>query len=109
MLATIVGSMARAPAMNITNIHGEQNSANWASFLNPQIASVTTTAPTTRTTNTNLMSVGYHSTWSGMPNGMRIAEAETVIIAPARMQYMMALSTLYIIMVTGPPILRRYQ
>ena len=37
---------------------------------------------------------GYQPVCGGMPNGMRTAEADTVIIAPARMQYRTALSTL---------------
>ena len=40
------------------------------------------------------MSSGYHFVCAGMPKSRRTAEAETVIIAPARMQYMTALHRL---------------
>ena len=58
------------------------------------IATPTTTAPTTNTMNTNRMSSGYHFVCGAIPNGMRIAEADTVIIVPERMQNRNALSTL---------------
>ena len=88
------GSATTAPAMNIRNIHGEQTLENAASFLKPAIARPTTTAPTTMTTATNRMSSGYQWTCGGMPNGMRTADAETVIMQPARMQNSTALSRL---------------
>ena len=88
------GSMTIAPATNIRNIQGEQTTANWASRLKPRMARVTTTAPTASTTRTKRMSSGYHFVCAGMPKSRRTAEAETVIIAPARMQYMTALHRL---------------
>ncbi len=86
--------MTSAPATNISSIHGEQTVAKVASFLKPAIASVTTTAPTTHTASTKRQSVGYHSGCAGMPKGKRTADADTVIMHPARMQNRMAFSTL---------------
>ena len=68
--------------------------ANVASRRNPRIAKVTTTAPTARTTSTNRKSVGYQLSWAGMPKGIRIADAETVIMQPAMIEYSRALITL---------------
>lgn len=78
---------ARPPAMNMATIHGEQIEANCASRSKPQTAKVTTTAPTQRTRMTKETCVGYQRVSAAMPRGMRTAEAETVIMAPARIQW----------------------
>ena len=88
------GRTARAPTTNIRNIHGEHTVAKVASLWKPRTARVTTTAPTASTTRTKRKSVGYQSSCGGIPNGMRTAEAETVIMQPAMIEYRQALTTL---------------
>ena len=101
--------MTIAPATNISTIQGEHTTANCARRLNPRMARVTTTAPTASTTRTKRMSSGYHFVCAGIPKSRRTAEADTVIIAPARMQYMIALHRLYSSVTPGPAMRRRYQ
>ena len=92
----MAGRSARAPAKNTANSHGTVMVANRAICRKPRIARTVNTAPIPNVTTTHPTLLGYTSVRAGLGTlkASPTADAETEIMAPARMQYISALATL---------------